>query len=146
MDHPGPPPDLDTVLLRSFLVLAEERHFGQAALRLHVSQPALSKRLQRLEELVGGPLLVRGYRDVRLTEPGRVLLERSRAVLREAETAIEVSRDAVRGEAGLLRVGFGIASIAELLPQVLLRFRRAHPRVQIEVRDMSSPAQVEALQ
>jgi DNA-binding transcriptional LysR family regulator len=95
--------------------------------------------------MVGGALLVRGYRDVRLTEPGRVLLERARSVLREAGQAIEVSREAVRGEAGLLRIGFGVASIAELLPEVLLRFRRAHPRVQIEMRDMSSPAQVEAL-
>jgi DNA-binding transcriptional LysR family regulator len=138
-------PDLDTALLRSFVVLAEERHFGQAALRLHVSQPALSKRLRRLEEMVGGALLVRGYRDVRLTEPGRVLLERARSLLREAGQALEVSREAVRGEAGLLRIGFGVASIAELLPEVLLRFRRAHPRVQIEMRDMSSPAQVEAL-
>jgi DNA-binding transcriptional LysR family regulator len=145
MSQPAPAPDLDTGLLRSFVVLAEERHFGQAALRLHVSQPALSKRLRRLEEMVGGALLVRGYRDVRLTEPGRVLLERARAVLREAGQAIEVSREAVRGEAGLLRIGFGVASIAELLPEVLLRFRRAHPRVQIEMRDMSSPAQVEAL-
>lgn len=145
MIDPAPPPDLATALLRSFVVLAEERHFGQAALRLHVSQPGLSKRLRRLEEMVGGPLLVRGYRDVRLTEPGRVLLERARSLLREAGQAIEVSRAAVRGEAGLLRIGFGVASIAELLPQVLLRFRRAHPRVQIEMRDMSSPAQVEAL-
>jgi DNA-binding transcriptional LysR family regulator len=145
MIDPAAPADLDTALLRSFVVLAEERHFGQAALRLNVSQPALSKRLRRLEEMVGGPLLVRGYRDVRLTEPGRVLLERARSLLREAGQALEVSREAVRGEAGLLRIGFGVASIAELLPEVLLRFRRAHPRVQIEMRDMSSPAQVEAL-
>jgi len=139
------PPDLDTGLLRSFVALSEERHFGQAALRLNVSQPALSKRLQRLEEMVGGPLLVRGYRSVRLTGPGRVLLERARALLRDAGQAIEVSREAARGEAGLLRIGFGVASMVELLPQVLLQFRRVHPRVQIEMRDMSSPAQLEAL-
>jgi len=52
MTAPTSPPDLDTVLLRSFVVLAEERHFGQAALRLHISQPALSKRLRRLEDMV----------------------------------------------------------------------------------------------
>jgi DNA-binding transcriptional LysR family regulator len=137
--------ELDIVLLRSFAVLSEERHFGRAAERLHVSQPALSKRLRRLEQMVGGPLLLRGYRDVRLTEPGRVLLARARSLLRDSEQALEVSREAVRGEAGLLRVGFGVASMAQLLPEVLLRFRRAHPRVQIEMRDMSSPAQVEAL-
>jgi DNA-binding transcriptional LysR family regulator len=127
------------------VVLAEERHFGRAAERLHVSQPALSKRLLRLEGMVGGRLFARGYRDVRLTEPGRVLLERAKALLRDADRAIELSREAVRGEAGLLRIGFGVATITRLLPEVLLRFRRAHPRVQIEMRDMSSPAQADAL-
>jgi len=140
-----PSSDFDTALLRSFLVLADERHFGRAAERLHVSQPALSKRLRRLEEMVGGALFARGYRDLRLTEPGRALLERARALLREADRTLQVARQSVRGEAGLLRIGFGVASIAQLLPEVLLRFRRSHPRVQIEMRDMSSPAQVEAL-
>src|SRR5262245_15553729 len=141
----APAPDLDTALLRSFVTLAEERHFGRAAERLHVSQPALSKRLGRLEQVIGGRLLARGYRDVRLTEPGRVLLERARSLLRETDRAIELGRGAVRGEAGLLRIGFGVATITQLLPEVLLRFRRAHPRVQIEMRDMSSAAQAQAL-
>jgi DNA-binding transcriptional LysR family regulator len=138
-------PDLDTAELRSFVVLAEQRHFGRAADILCVSQPALSKRLRRLEEKVGGPLLLRGYRDVRLTEPGRLLLERAKALLREAEVALRLARRAVKGEAGLLRIGFGVASIAKLLPDVLRRFRRSHPDVQIQMRDMSSPDQMRAL-
>jgi DNA-binding transcriptional LysR family regulator len=144
---PATPPvqDLDTALLRSFVVLAAERHFGHAADRLNVSQPALSKRLRRLEEMVGGPLVRRRYRDVRLTEAGRMLLERAPALLRETERAIEISREAVRGERGLLRIGFGVATITWLLPEVLTRFRRVHPRVQIEMRDMSSLAQADAL-
>jgi len=138
--------DLETGELRSFVVLAEQRHFGRAAEILNVSQPALSKRLQRLEEKVGGALLLRGYRDVRLTEPGRVLLERARGLLREADQALEASRSAISGEAGRLRIGFGVASIARLLPEVMRRFRRSHPRVQVEMRDMSSQAQRLALQ
>jgi DNA-binding transcriptional LysR family regulator len=138
--------DLDSSELRSLVVLAEQRHFGRAAEILCVSQPALTKRLQRLEQKVGGPLLLRGYRDLRLTEPGRVLLERAKVLLRETALAIEVSRRAVAGEAGLLRIGFGAASVARLLPEILLRFRRAQPRVQIVMRDMASPAQVQALQ
>ena len=74
-----------------------------------------------------------------------MLLERARQLLRDAGGAFEASRQAARGEAGLLRIGFGVASVARLLPEVLLRFRRSHPRVQVEMRDMSSPAQVEAL-
>jgi DNA-binding transcriptional LysR family regulator len=137
--------DLDTAELRSLVALAEQRHFGRAAELLGISQPALSKRLQRLEEKVGGRLVSRGYRDVRLTEPGLVLLDQVLPLLRSTDLALEVSRQALRGSAGLLRIGFGVASIAQTLPRILLRFRRSHPRVQILMRDMSSPAQLQAL-
>jgi DNA-binding transcriptional LysR family regulator len=137
--------DLDTTELRSLVALAEQRHFGRAAEILGISQPALSKRLQRLEEKVGGRLVTRGYRDVRLTEPGLVLLDQARSLIRSADLALEVSRQALRGGAGLLRIGFGVASIAQTLPGILLRFRRSHPGVQVLMRDMSSPAQIQAL-
>jgi DNA-binding transcriptional LysR family regulator len=65
--------DVDFNDLQALLALSDTLHFGRAARRLHVSQPALSKRLRRMEERIGGPLLVRGYRDVRLTEAGRLL-------------------------------------------------------------------------
>jgi DNA-binding transcriptional LysR family regulator len=142
----GPALDLELGELRSLAVLAEQRHFGRAAKLLGVSQPALTKRLQRLEDKVGGALLVRGYRALTLTEAGRVFVERARALLRDADQAVEVSRQTMRGEAGRLRIGFGIASIAHTLPEVLLRFRRTHPRVQVDMRDMSSPGQLQALE
>ena len=141
----APSPGLDVTELRSLVALAEQRHFGRAAELIGVSQPALSKRLQRLEEKVGGRLVSRGYRDVRLTEPGLVLLDQARALLRGADLALEVTRQALRGGAGLLRIGFGVASIAQTLPGILLRFRRSHPRAQVLMRDMSSPAQLQAL-
>ena len=97
-----------------------------------------------MEDRVGGALLVRGYRDVRLTEAGRAA-RRSRA-----RAAARVRRDRHAGAAapraarpGLLRIGFGIASILGLLPDVLLRFRRAYPDVQLQLRDMSTPDQIE---
>jgi DNA-binding transcriptional LysR family regulator len=137
--------DVDLDDLRALLVLAETLHFGRAADRLHVSQPALSKRVRRMEERIGGPLLVRGYRDVRLTEAGRLLATRSRHLVAEASATLALTERAARGEAGLLRIGFGIASIFGLLPEVLLRFRRAHPDVQLHLRDMSTPDQIKAL-
>jgi DNA-binding transcriptional LysR family regulator len=136
---------LDSDELRSFLAIAEQRHFGRAAERLYISQPALTKRLQRLEQKVGGRLLERGRGEMELTPAGEVLLERARALLHEGEAALELSRQAVRGTAGQLRIGFGIASLAQLLPQAVLRFRRAFPNVQIRMRDMASSAQVLAL-
>jgi DNA-binding transcriptional LysR family regulator len=137
--------DIDLSDLEAIAVLAETLHFGRAADRLNVSQPALSKRVRRLEERIGGPLLVRRYRDVRLTEAGRLLAGRARHVLQESAAAVSLSQRAARGEAGLLRIGFGIASLLGLLPEVLLRFRRAHPGVQLQLRDMSTPDQVSAL-
>ena len=137
--------DIELADLQALLVLSETLHFGRAADRLHVSQPALSKRIRRMEARIGGPLLVRGYRDVQLTEAGRLLAGRSRHLLGEASATVALTERAARGEAGLLRIGFGIASIFGLLPEVVLRFRRAHPDVQFQLRDMSTPDQIGAL-
>jgi DNA-binding transcriptional LysR family regulator len=137
--------DIDLQDLAALLVLAETLHFGRAADRLHVSQPALSKRIRRMEDSIGGPLLIRGYRDVQLTEAGRLLASRSRHLIAEASATLALTGRAARGEAGLLRIGFGIASIFGLLPEVVRRFRRAHPEVQLHLRDMSTPDQISAL-
>ncbi len=137
--------DVDLGDLEALVVLSETLHFGRAADRLHVSQPALSKRIRRMEERIGGSLLTRGYRDVQLTEAGRLLASRSRRLLGEASATLAVTERAARGEAGLLRIGFGIASIFGLLPDVVRRFRRAHPDVQLHMRDMSTPDQIQAL-
>lgn len=137
--------DLEFADLHALLVLADTLHFGRAAERLHVSQPALSKRIRRMEARIGGPLLVRGYRDVQLTEAGRLLTGRSRHLIDEASATVALTERAARGEAGLLRIGFGIASIFGLLPEVVLRFRRAHPDVHFHLRDMSTPDQIDAL-
>ena len=64
------------------------------------------------------------------------MAERGRRLLQEAAATVALSQRAARGEAGLLRIGFGIASILGLLPDVLLRFRRACPEVQLQLRDM----------
>ena len=132
--------------LRSFLVLAQHLHFGEAAQALHVSQPALTKQIQKLEAKVEGPLLVRGYRRVSLTPAGEILRDRAQSLLREAEMAEEMTRLAVQGKAGSLRIGFGIASLAAGLPDLLTRFRRHFPAVQVSMRDMPTPDQIEALE
>jgi DNA-binding transcriptional LysR family regulator len=137
--------DVEFEDLQALLVLAETLHFGRAAERLHVSQPALSKRIKRMEGRIGGPLLVRGYRDVQLTEAGRLLAGHSRHLMAEVSATLALTEQAVRGEAGLLRIGFGIATIFGLLPDVVQRFRRAHPDVQLHLRDMSTPDQIDAL-
>ena len=136
---------LNPAELEAFVTLAEHLHFGRAAELLHVTQPALSKQIQRLEDTVGGALVIRGYRNVRLTEAGQVLLTRARLLLQESSSALEATHKAVRGELGTLRIGFGLATIEKLLPDVLLRFRQKYPRVELRLRDMPTPDQLAAL-
>jgi DNA-binding transcriptional LysR family regulator len=131
--------------LHSFVVLADELHFGRASKRLFVSQPALSKQIRRLEEKIGGALFTRTRRKVEITEAGKVLLASAGKVLREDDAALSLARDAVLGRAGTLRIGFGIASVSEILPRTILRFRKTYSRVELKMRDMSTPAQIAAL-
>ena len=137
--------DIELADVEAVVALADALHFGRAAERLHVSQPALSKRLRRIEERIGGPLLLRRYRDVRLTEAGRLLAERGRRLLSETAATVALTQSAARGQAGRLRIGVGIASLLGPVPKALVRFRSQHPGVQLEVRDMSTPDQVSAL-
>jgi DNA-binding transcriptional LysR family regulator len=138
--------DLDLGQMRSVVVLAEHLHFGRAAAALYVSQPALTKQIHKIEDTLGGPLFVRRPRQLMLTRAGQVLVEQARFLLRDAQFAIDVSRGAIRGEAGLLRIGFGLPSLATGLPDLIQRFRRRFPRVQISMREMSTPPQLEALE
>jgi DNA-binding transcriptional LysR family regulator len=131
--------------LRPFLVLAEELHFRKASQRLFVSQPALSKQIQRLEEKIGGALFARTRRKVALTEAGRVLIPLAERLLQESQTTFHLAREAAEGRAGTLRIGFGIASVSEFIPRTILRFRRAYQHVELQMRDMSTPSQIAAL-
>src|SRR2546423_7277834 len=131
--------------LRSFLTLASELHFRKAAERLFVSQPALSKQIQKLEEKTGGALFERTRRKVVLREAGRVLIPLAERLLRDSQAALDRVRQATEGRAGTLRIGFGIASASDLLPQTILRFRKTYPGIEIQMRDMSTPAQTRAL-
>jgi DNA-binding transcriptional LysR family regulator len=137
--------DISLAELRAFLVLAEHLHFGRAADQLHLTQPALSKQIQRLEQKVGGPLVTRRYRDVRLTSAGLTLLARARPLLHDAAATLEAAQMAAQGRLGMLRIGFGIAAVLDVLPSSLLRFRSAYPGVELRVRDMSTPGQLQAL-
>ena len=131
--------------LRSFLILAEQLHFGRSADLLHISQPALSKQIKGLEEKIGGPLLIRNRRDVRLTAAGALLYQQGRRIVRDLDALLDGAQAAVKGEAGTLRIAVGLATVHSLVPPALRRFRAAHPNVEVQVGDMSTPHQIDAL-
>jgi DNA-binding transcriptional LysR family regulator len=132
-------------LLRYFAAVAEEGHVGHAAARLFISQPALSQQIRGLEEQVGVPLFTRHPRGVELTDAGEVLLADAREVLARAERLDETVEELARGEGTALRIGSPPGLDARLLPGLLASLRESHPDAAIEVRELTTPDQLEAL-
>lgn len=132
--------------LRYFVAVAEEGHFGRAAERLHIVQPALSMQIKALEEELGGPLFVRTSRKVTLTAAGTALLVEARRTLEQAERARDIVASMVSGSIGTVRIGFaGNAVFSGQLTTDLHRFHRTHPRAQLEVVEVPPQQQVAAL-
>jgi DNA-binding transcriptional LysR family regulator len=125
-------------LLRYFAVVAEERHVGNAAARLFISQPALSQQIRALEEQVGLPLFVRHPRGVELTEAGKVLLEEARTVLRGSERLEGTVEELRRGRTAGLRIGSPPGLPQALLPELLVALREAEPDARIDVAELTT--------
>lgn len=131
--------------IRSFVAVAEELHFGRAAHRLNMTQPPLSRQIQKLEKTVGARLIERDNRKASLTPAGRAFLEEARRLLATAQQAPVTARRVARGQAGLLRVGFTAASGFSLLGELLATAHEKLPEVEIDLREMVTREQLSAL-
>ena len=133
--------------LRYFVAVAEELSFSAAARRLHVAQPPLSVQVKQLEEELGTRLFERTSRRVRLTPAGELFLARATTILREAATAVREVQRAGRGELGSLRLSFSGTTLTydPLLPEVLRRYRAAHPEVNLTLHEQRAGQQIEDL-
>jgi DNA-binding transcriptional LysR family regulator len=136
---------MDLRQLRYFVAVAEERHFGRAAQRLHMSQPPLSMQIKALERELGITLLERTSRRVALTDAGRAFLERARKILDAVEEAKEEARGAEEGMRGVLEVGFISSATLSLLPPSIRLFRERFGDVELELKELTSAQQVDAL-
>lgn len=125
--------DIELRHLRYFVAVAEELHFGRAALRLHLAQPPLSQQIRKLEEILGHALFTRTSRSVRLTSAGEVFFERARRTLRNVQEDLDEARSIGRGEVGFLRVGFIGSSMLTRLPAMLGKYRRQYPNVHLQL-------------
>jgi DNA-binding transcriptional LysR family regulator len=132
--------------LRYFVAVAEELHFGRAARRLFISQPALSFDIRKFEEQLGVQLLERTNKAVSLTNAGNVLLEEARRLLEQADEVRRIAARSAHGLAGRLRIGFVNSMLYRGLPDAVRRFEADHPAVEVVLREMNTAEQVHALQ
>jgi len=131
--------------LRNFLLIVEHGTFTEAARHAHLSQPALTASIRRLEEQLGARLLHRGRRGAQMTAAGEALAPSARAALaavEEGRRAVLEIEDLERGE---VRIGAGATACTYLLPPTLAAFRRAWPGVRLGLRELTTEEAREAL-
>jgi len=130
--------------LRYFVTVAEELHFGKAAERLNIVQPAVSQQVARLERELGLKLLDRSSRHVRLTGDGERMLREARTILAAADRATEVASELASGQSGVLRIGTA-QGLRDRLERGLAVLRADTPRIEIKLASGSAAEHREAL-
>lgn len=129
---------LDIQTLRTFLLVAEERSFSAAAQRLHLTQPAVSKRIALLEQQLGCELFDRIGRTITPTEAGVALLPHAKAIIQQLYSAEQAVRDLSGAVAGDLRIATSHHIGLHRLPPVLSAFSKAFPGVALDIDFMDS--------
>jgi DNA-binding transcriptional LysR family regulator len=128
--------------LKQFIAVAEELHFGRAAVRLHMSQPPLSRSIHQIEKDLQVDLFIRHPHGVELTNEGEVFLQEARNILLNVERAYERTLQAKRGEIGRLVIGYHGSTVFDLLPRLLAKFRDQYPEAQIDMHNMNKNEQL----
>ena len=137
--------DIELSHLRYFLVVAEEQHFGRAALRLNMAQPPLTRHVQVLEERLECVLFERTTRATRLTPAGALLAQRARGIIVEADKTFQELLKVGRGEEGQLSVATAPSLMLSALPSVIRAYRKEFPRVAFRLSEMASSAILQAV-
>lgn len=132
--------------LRAFVAIAETGTFTAGALRVHVTQAAISMQIRQLESEIGARVFVRAPRHVILTEAGEQLLRRARHILREHDAALDEIAELAGAERGRLRIGSASAMVlTEQLPSILKELRKQHPAAEIAVTSGTSEVLVDQI-
>ena len=136
---------VDSRQLECFIAVAEELNINRAAVRLHMTQPPLTRRIQRLEHHMGVELFRRSPAGMELTEAGQILLERAYRIVTLSARAVERTRQASTGEVGHLSVGYYDSAILDAIPAILSEFRRQYPDVTVSFELVPNRAQLDYL-
>ncbi len=136
---------MDLRQLRVFLAVAHERHFGRAAERLHVAQPAVSQQIRALELDLGTRLFDRTSRSVELTEAGRALQAGGPEVLERMAQLVEATRAVGRALRGELRLNYARTAPVGIATDIVEEFRRRHPEVKLAIDTVTTTRSLEQL-
>ncbi|MES2960653.1 MAG: LysR family transcriptional regulator [Pseudomonadota bacterium] len=136
---------MDVRQLTYFVAVAEERHLGRAAKRLSLSEPPLTRHIQALEQELGVQLFSRTPRGMTLTQGGEAFLRDARGMFSLLGQAAERAQRAARGQSGRLDIGLYGTGVFGVVPQLLARFRRAYPDVDLSFHYAQTPDQITAL-
>jgi DNA-binding transcriptional LysR family regulator len=123
--------------LRYFVAVAEGENISRAALKLHVSQPGISRQIHDLEDEIGFLLFDRSGKSVRLTVAGKILLGEARDILQRAADAVELARAGAASQAEI-KVGYAPSGTVEILPRALRAFKGSFPGVRVTLHDLSA--------
>jgi LysR family transcriptional regulator, benzoate and cis,cis-muconate-responsive activator of ben and cat genes len=124
--------------LRYFVAVAEAENVSRAALKLHVSQPGLSRQIRDLEDEIGFQLFERSAKSLRLTDAGKTFLPEAKAVLQHADDAVKKARAAISGTHGEIHVGYAPSLTVQILPPTLRGFQGKFPNVRVALHDLST--------
>jgi DNA-binding transcriptional LysR family regulator len=138
-------PWIELRLWRQFVTVAEELHFGRAALRLHMTQPPLTQAIAQLERSLGVMLFARTKRSVQLTPQGLALLPQAQELLQRAQSLVGQARALAAGESGRLKLAFVSTVGFSLLPQWIMAFRQQFPGVQLDLVEATGDVQLQLL-
>lgn len=136
---------MDMDVLRTFLKVAEEGHMTRAAYALHLTQPAVSAQLRRLEDEVGQNLFVRNAKGMELNEAGQIFVSYAREILDSFEEAKIATQDLKELHRGSFALGGGATAITYILPPLLGDFLNDYPGINVYIREQGSLATMEAV-
>jgi LysR family transcriptional regulator, benzoate and cis,cis-muconate-responsive activator of ben and cat genes len=136
---------MDTRLLRSFIVVAEEKHLGRAALRLHITQPALTRKIQLLEDQFGARLFTRTNAGMMLTSAGAALVPRAENILSELEFAKTETQLAETNAPERMDIGVYGSAIFNIIPEIIDQFSARNPNVRLALHNTRKEQQIELL-
>src|SRR6516162_3226688 len=124
--------------LRYFIAAAEEENVSRAALKLHVSQPGISRQIRDLEDEIGFQLFERSAKSLKLTEAGKLFLAEAKSVLQRADEAVKKAKAVAENAGGQLHVGYAPSLTVKILPPSLRAFQAQFSKVRVSLHDLST--------